>query len=145
MNIPFLEPEQDNEVKWKSSISQHSNKLSVVKGEEVVPISYDVLDFIDCDGTKSHRAVVADGDDIGFNFPTKQCCYYTDEYVYYDGDRTELRVLPHWFGEGMYEAQVEEFDFVNDDNASSLGVRNRYDITIGLNYALADETLEPSE
>ena len=45
----------------------------------------------------------------------------------------------------MYEAQVEEFDFVNDDNASSLGVRNRYDITIGLNYALADETLEPSE
>ena len=141
MALPILTAEDDTRVNYHSSISQHSNKLHILKGGEAVPISFDVLDYIDCDRLVSHRAILADGDDIGFNFPTGSCTYVSDEYIYMDGDRKELRQMPHWFGEGTYEAFIKEYDFINADNGS-LGSRNKITTTVGLNYALAEETLK---
>lgn len=142
--IPILQSEDNPDVFKHSSISQHKNKFSVYTNGQWLPISYDVIDFIDCERIESHRAIVTDKDDIGYNFPTKKCCYYTDEYVYHDNNGTELRELPHWFGEGFYEASINEQDFINSDNGS-LGVRNKYTLTTGLDYALATKTLDPAE
>ena len=131
-------------VKYNSSISQHSNTLCVLIRGEWCPISFDVLDYIDCEEAKSHRAIVTDGDDIGFNFPVGECCLVNNEYVYHDGDRKELRTLPEWFGAGMYEAYIKKDTFTNFDN-TALGTTQEYRLRIGLNYALADRTLPSVE
>ena len=142
--MSVLVSDDDIKVKYHSSISQFKNTLSVSECGEWVPLSYDVLDYIGCDRVKSHRAVVTDGDDIGYQFDVAEQVCYTDKYVYHDRDTVELRELPHWFGEGYYEAHVHEAALVNSDD-ESLGNRGKRITRIGLSYALATETLEPDD
>ncbi len=133
-----------NDVTYRSSIGQHSNKLSVIQKGEWVPLSYDVLDYINCDGVKSHKAVVTDGDDIGYTFEVEEQHYYIDKYIYADREKLELRELPHWFGEGFYDAYVKDNPFINADNGS-LGSRTGITRRVGIAYALAAETLEADD
>lgn len=144
MKMPFLEPVEKPDVKYHSSISQHSNKLYVVKGGEYVPISFDTLDYIDCGKVYSHKSVVTDGDDIGYNYEVGNRRFISDTYVSVDRKGIEKYALPKWFGEGFYSKVVDEQVFTNFDNGS-LGNRNIYDLRIGLSYAAADKTLEPTE
>ena len=139
-----LTSDDDIRVTYRSSISQFKGTLSVSQRGEWVPLSYDVLDYLGCDGTKSHRAVVTDGDDIGYQFNVAEQVCYTDKYVYHDRDTVELRELPHWFGEGFYEAYVHEAALINSDT-ESLGSRSKQVSRVGLSYALAAETLEPDD
>lgn len=127
-------------VRYKSSISQHRNTLCVMKRGEWLPISYDVLDFIDCECVRSHRAFMTDGDDIGWHYPVGECKIYNTEYVYHDDHGTELRTLPEWFGAGMYLAAKRNDAFINSDT-EALGVCNEYRLRVGLSYAMADKTL----
>lgn len=127
-------------VRYKSSISQHKGPLAVMKKGEWCPISYDVLDFIDCETVRSHRAYVTSGDDLGWHFPVGECILYTNEYVYHDNYITELRTLPEWFGAGLYKATNASDAFINSD-LEALGVVNKYRLRVGLNYAIADKTL----
>lgn len=138
--MKILEPSEEQAVKYYSSISQHKNKLSVLIRGEWVPISFDVLDYIDCECIKSHTAIVTDGDDIGFNYPVGECHLYIDQYIYHDEYGAELRTLPKWYGEGVYTQMLSGDAFINSDT-NSLGVSNDYRLRVGLNYALADKTL----
>lgn len=137
----FLLASEIKDVAYKSSINQHKNKLSVMQKGEWVPLSYDVLDYIDCDKVVSHKAIVTDGDDIGYTFEVKEQCYYTDKYIYADREKVELREMPHWFGEGFYEAFVKDNPFINADNGA-LGTRTGITRRMGIAYALASKTLE---
>ena len=139
----LLIAEEEREVEYHSSISQHKNKFSVYRAGEWIPISYDVLDYIGCDKVVSHQAIMTDGDDIGFMFDVNERTYYTDTYLVYDSQGTRVKNLPHWFGEGMYEEHYTELDFLNAANGS-LGVTNKQTLRVGLNYALARRTL-PSD
>ena len=139
-----LTSDDDIRVTYRSSISQFKNTLSVSQRGEWVPLSYDVLDYLGCDGAKSHRAVVTDGDDIGYQFNVAEQVCYTDKYVYHDKDMVELRELPHWFGEGFYEAHIHEASLINSDT-ESLGNRGKHVSRVGLSYALATETLEADD
>ena len=139
-----LTSDDDIRVTYRSSISQFKGTLSVSQRGEWVPLSYDVLDYLGCDGAKSHRAVVTDGDDIGYQFNVAEQVCYTDKYVYHDRDTVELRELPHWFGEGFYEAYVHEAALINSDT-ESLGSRSKQVSRVGLSYALAAETLEADD
>ena len=142
--MKILEPSEEQSVKYYSSISQHKNKLAVLIRGEWVPISFDVLDFIDCDKIGYHTAIVTDGDDIGFNYPVGECRLYIDQYVYHDEYGSELRTLPKWYGEGFYTQMLSGDAFINSDT-NSLGVSNEYRLRVGLNYALADKTLPAVE
>lgn len=140
----LLLPEEKPEVFYHSSISQHQNKFSVYQRGEWVPISYDVLDYIGCDHVESHRAIMTDGDDVGFEFDVNEMTYYTDNYLVYDTQGVRAEKLQHWFGEGTYEKHYTELDFLNADNGS-LGVTNAQTLRIGLDYALAEKTLPADE
>lgn len=140
----WLEPEEKPDVFWHSSISQHKNTLSVMQRGEWVPICYDVLDYIACEGVVSHPATVTDGDDIGFDFDVAEQTIFTDKYIYHDEYGIELRKLPHWFGEGYYEAFYHNSSFINSDE-SALGERQKEVRRVGLSYALASKTLEADE
>ncbi len=136
----FATSDDSIQVKYHSSISQHRNKLSQVVGGEYLPISYDVLDYIDCDHIASHRETVTDGDDIGFEFAVGDTCFTSDQYVLYDNKGERLEKLPEWFGTGYYRKKVDELDFVNADNGS-IGTHQVQHLRVGLNYALAENTL----
>lgn len=143
--MPVLEPDEKPEVFYHSSISQHENKLSVMQRGEWVPISFDVLDYINCEtGIGTHRAIVTDGDDIGFNFPVGTERLLSDTYLTGDFQGLVTEELPAWFGTGEYQKFVTARDYVNSD-CESLGHRTSQDLRIGLNYALAKKTLEADD
>lgn len=144
-SMSVLEPDEQPEVFYHSSISQHKNKLSVMQRGEWVPISFDVLDWINCEtGIKSHRAVVTDGDDIGFDFPVGSETLLSDTYLTGDYEGIVTKELPAWFGTGEYQEYVLARDYVNSD-CGSLGHRTAQTYRIGLNYALATKTLEADD
>ena len=138
--MKILESYDAPTVRYKSSISQHKNSLCVMKKGEWCPISYDVLDYIDCECIKSHRAYATDGDDLGWHFPVGECKIYNNQYVYHDNYTTEIRTLPEWFGAGIYRMAHASDSFINSD-LEALGVVNEYRLRVGLNYAIADKTL----
>lgn len=144
MGFKLLEPDEKPEVFYHSSLSQHKNKFSVYKHGEWIPISYDVLDYIACDHVESHKAIMTDGDDIGYEFDVNEMTYYSDVYLTYDTQGVREEKLQCWFGEGYYKKFYSERDFLNSDNGA-LGVTNKQTVRIGLNYALAEKTLPADE
>ena len=143
MGFRTLEPDEKPQVQYYSSISQHKNKLHVLEHGELVPITFDAIDYIGCEHIESHIATLTDGDDIGFEFPVDEKTYCSSLYATYDASGTRIKKLPCWFGEGYYEEYFDERSFLNADNGS-LGITNRETLRIGMDYALADKTL-PSE
>lgn len=141
--MEYLPSANEHRLKVKSSISQSKDEvLSVHNGAgQFIPLSFDYLDYIDCDKIKSHRIVVSTSDELAYNYPVGKCTYYTDEYVYVDEHGSELKVLPHWAGEGFYEAYYNRNAFINFDK-ESLGVRNKQTVVSGLTYTVAQSTLE---
>ena len=145
MKTTILEPDEKQEVKYYSSISQHKNKLSVIQQHEYVPISYDSIDAITCrKGIISHREVVTDGDDIGFNFAVCECKYVNNEYITYDDYGVTKKKLPKWFGDGFYDDFTDTRSYLNTD-AGSLGYADVVTLRIGTKYALANKTLKSDD
>lgn len=141
MSIPILEPVMDSQVERKSSNYQYKGFLSVLKRNSWVPISFDVLDYIDCNKVVSHKAIVTDKEFIGYHYPVKECKYYIDQYVVSDSQKTTLKALDEWFGAGFYEAFEDKRVIVNADNGS-LGQRNELNLKVGLDYVTAKKTLK---
>lgn len=141
--MDFLESANERRTVTKSSISQaKDHTLSVHNGVgQYFPIVFDVLDWIDCDQVRWHQTIVSDSDELAYMYPVKECVFWTDQYVYVDEHGKELRTLPHWMGEGFYEAAVDRNAFVNFDD-QAFGTRNKQNTQIGLHYTLAQDTLE---
>ena len=144
MKMNYLNDSDHDDIRRYSSIDQYVNFLAALKGGKELPIRFDNLDWINCDGVKTHPIIVSFGDDIGYNFPIGHYTYFTDTYVIMDRKGTEVRKLPHWFGEGWYEKAINDKVFTNFDG-SSLGERNVHYRRIGLDYILTDKVLEDSD
>lgn len=144
MKLEYLNDSDEYTVRRHSSVDQYGAFLSVKKGGVNIPLRFDSLDWINCDGIKTHSIIISDGNDLGFNFPVGHYTYFTDTYLL--GDRKEVVVekLPHWFGEGWYEKALNEKVFTNFDG-SSLGERNRVDLRIGEDYVTADDILDSAD
>jgi hypothetical protein len=116
----------------------------VKKGGANVPLRFDSIDYINCDGVKTHPSIISDGTDIGFNFCVREYTYFTDEYLIGDRKEVQVKKLPHWYGEGWYEKAVNDKVFTNSDNGS-LGHRNKVTLRIGTDYVLTDELLDNAD
>lgn len=145
LSIPVLAPDEpmgSDRVVRHSSIDQYeSSGLHIMRGGRAVPLSWDKIDYIDCECVHSHRVYSAPENHIGYDFPVGNCRVTTDTYAIVDefGEVTEQ--LPAWFGEGFYKKMVDRQTYVNSDT-NSLGVRNIDELRIGLDYVLAVDTLE---
>lgn len=144
MKIDYLNDSDEHDITRHSSIDQYANFLAVLKGGKAVPIRFDSLDWINCEGIKTHPIIISDGNDLGFNFPVGHYTYFTDTYLIMDRKEVVVEKLPHWFGEGWFEKAVDKDVFTNFDG-SSLGERNRVDLRIGYEYIAADEVLDDSD
>lgn len=144
MKLEYLNDSDEYNIRRHSSIDQYGAFLSVKKGGVNIPLRFDSLDWINCDGIKTHPIIISDGTDIGYNFPVGHYTYFTDTYLIMDRREVVVKKLPHWFGEGWYEKFLNEKVFTNFDG-SSLGMRNRVDLRIGEDYVTADEVLDDSD
>ena len=140
--MEVLEPTEEKRVERLSSIYQFRHMLAVRKGDEWVPIQFDVLDGIVCDKVLSHPAILTDKPYIGYAFPVGECRYISDMYVQSDQKGTELKALPEFFGSGFYESAYDRDIMVNSDNGA-LGVHNDTTLRVGLDYVLAKNSLDP--
>ena len=125
-----------------SSIYQNRGMLSIRRGDEWVPICYDVLEKQVCDQILHHKGFLVDEDYIGYQFPVKECTYLSQQYIVSDQKGTELKVLPDWYGAGFYEEAYNRDIVVNSDNGA-LGTTQATTLRVGLDYVLAKDTLDP--
>lgn len=137
-----LSPVEEVKVERRSSIYQHRHMLAVRRGDEWVPIAFDVLEKVDCDGVHSHQAVLTDKPYIGYSFPVGEQRYISQLYLTGHQKGTELKMLPSFYGPGFYESAYDREVFVNAANGA-LGVKNDTTLRIGLDYCLAKKTLDP--
>lgn len=143
--IPVLTPDEDmgsNALHRHSSIDQFEDSaLHIMRGGRAVPISWDKIDWIDCNCVHSHRVYSAPENGLDYAFPVGNCRVTTDTYAVVDEYGETVEQLPAWFGEGFYKKMVDRQVYVNSDT-NSLGIRNINDLKIGLDYILADSTLQ---
>lgn len=144
MKVDYLNDADEANIHRHSSANQYGNFLAVQKGGVNIPLRFDSLDWINCEGIKTHPVIVSDGNDIGYHFPVGHYTYFTDTYLIMDRNEVVVKQLPKWFGDGWYEQYLNEKTFTNFDGCS-LGERNRVDLRIGLEYVLADEILDDSD
>lgn len=144
MPTVFLDEADEYDIKRYSSIDQYGAFLSVKKGGVNIPLRFDKLDWINCDGIKTHPVIISDGTDIGYNFPVREYTYFTDNYLVMDRKEVVVKQLPEWFGKGWYEKALNEKVFTNADNGS-LGNRDKVTLRVGLDYILADDTLDSAD
>lgn len=144
MAIEYLNDADETDIHRHSSVDQYGAFLSVKKGGVNIPLRFDSLDWINCEGIKTHPIIVSDGTDLGFNFPVGHYTYFTDTYLIMDHKEVVVKKLPEWFGTGWFEKALNKKMFTNFDDGS-LGERNRVDLRIGLDYVSADNVLDDSD
>lgn len=142
--MEILYNSDDRKIERLSSIDQHKNKLAVYSQGGWLPISYDVIESIGCNGIKSHRAILSlDENDLGYNFPEVYCNRPKDEYVTSDKLADEMSELPEYYGDGLYEAHIDEKVITNADNGA-LGHHYKGRERVGLDYYRAKDILPAS-
>ena len=143
--MEILRASDDRQIERKSSIDQYKNFLSVFKQGGWVPISYDVLESLTCDGAKSHRAIMTDDENwIGYHYPIVTCTRVKGSYLLTDKQGIELRDLPCWQGKGKYEVYVDDERITNADN-EAVGTASRVKYKVGLDYYRCKKTLPAVE
>lgn len=139
--MDFLPSANEHRTVTKSSTSQYKDHtLSVYKAGRYVPISFDKIDYIDCDKVVSHRVIVTDSPELPYEYPVGHCTFFSDLYVTFDKEGEEIKPLPCWFGDGWYREYVKARAYVNADNAA-LGTHNEQRVDIGLHYVEATDTI----
>lgn len=144
MKVTYLNDADQTDTHRHSSINQYGAFISVKKGGVNIPLRFDSLDWINCEGIKTHPVIISDGNDLGYNFPVGHYTYFTDTYLIMDRKEVVVKELPKWYGEGWYEKALNEKVFTNFDDAS-LGMRNRVDLRIGKDFVLTDKILDDSD
>lgn len=141
--MEILEPDEKNRLERKTSIYQNRGMLSVRKGDEWVPLAYDVLDGFNCDKVLTHKAVLTLKPYIGYQFPVANCRYVSDAYLLSSQKGKELKKLPEFYGAGFYESYYDRDILINADNGA-LGITNDITVRVGLDYVDSKETLDPA-
>lgn len=143
--MKLLEASDDRRIEKSSSIDQYKNFLSVFRQGGWVPISYDVLESIGCDGARTHRAIVTDDKNWnGYHYPIAYCKRRRDEYLLSDFQGTVSKDLPKWQGRGQYEEFVDEQRLTNADN-EAVGTANVVTYKVGLDVYACKDTLPAVE
>lgn len=121
--IPILESADDSVVERKSSIDQFKGTLHIIKGGVYVPISFDVLDYIDCNKPHAHRAILGD-----------------HEYMYAIG-KCQSSVATLVLSDTGEQDTVQAVKADND----AIGVKNVECRKIGLDYVRAKDNVKAVE
>lgn len=139
-----LNPISDSQVERKSSIYQHRDLLSVMKRGEWCPIVFDQIIGVECGRLITEKVALRLRDGLNYTFPVKTCCYTNDTYLLTQQNRTVLKMLPEWFGDGFYEVR-ERGGYLTNIGNDALGVHNEKTLRVGQDYVMAKTTLKAVE
>lgn len=144
MNIPTVDPVYEDTIARKSSIFQHSDILSVMKRGEWCPITFDVIDGVECRKVKSHKVTLRIRGGMNYSYPVGTCKYVKDTYFLTQKDKEELKVLPEWYGKGFYKSH-ERKNMLTNIGDSALANRQTKILRVGKDYVEAKTVLDPVE
>lgn len=139
-----LDPIFEDDVVRDSSIYQHKDLLSVMKRGEWCPLVFDVIEGVECGNIKSHKAALRISPGLNYTFPVDTCTYTKDTYILSQKDKTELRLLPDFYGVGFYEVRDRKNVFTNADG-QALGSHEEKILRVGKDYVRARDTLDAVE
>lgn len=143
--LPILEPSADNTTVERSSTAlEGKHYLSVLERGVYLPIAWDEIVGMTCEGGVITKTYVLDlGDALAQDYDVQECVYTEDEYVLDNVKETELHALPsEQGGDGklFYEKKVDKQTFINSANGS-LGTRNVTTLRKGLDYVRGSKVL----
>lgn len=148
MSYPLRSPANRARAHWSSSISQCQGALAVIRRGEIVPIAFDVIDYVKydpidhcCREVASHKAILVPEQARNYDHPTATCTYWSDTYVTGEMAETVLEELPTFSGDGMVKRFINDTYLVNDDLGRSLGTRDKIVYRVGLAYASGSKTV----
>lgn len=138
----LLLPDESPMTHRKSSIDQFGKYLSAYEKGGWCPIVFDQLDGITCDKVFSHPVVIS-WDPVGYVYPEGRCTYTSDYFITADEEGVKEMPLPECMGGHgeFYQKFVRANAFINFDDDTSLGVHNKTDLRVGLDYVQAVDTL----
>lgn len=138
--MKILQNADDRRIKLKSSIDQFDSFLSIYKQGGQIPIAFDVIESITCDGIKSHKAIFTfDPKFKGYIYPVGHCTKTKIQYLLTDERGVVADTLPEC-GDTSYQKYVDRKVIVNADN-EAVGVANVINYRVGLDYYEAEDTL----
>lgn len=141
MNIQALYPIDDDSIERKSSIYQHEDLLSVMQKGEWCPLTFDHIDSVECGKIHASKRALRIKEGLNYTFPVGTCHQTRDDYILSQKDKIELKVLPEWFGDGLYEAHERKNVFTNVGNEAA-GTHNELTLRVGQDYVKAANTLD---
>ena len=144
MNIQALYPIDDDNLERRSSIYQHEDLLSVMKKGEWCPLVFDVIEGAECGKLHTSKKALRITEGLNYTFPVGNDHFTKDEYYLSQKDQIELRVLPEWFGDGLYEVHERKNVFTNVGN-QAVGAHNDVTLRVGKDYVRAKTTLKAVE
>lgn len=138
--MKILRDSDDRRIKMKNSIDQFDSFLSVYKQGGQVPIAFDVIDSITCNGIRSHKAIFTfDPKFKGYIYPIAHCKEKKVQYLLTDQKGVITETLPEC-GDVDYQRYVDRKIIVNADN-EAVGVAKAVNYRVGLDYYEAEDTL----
>lgn len=144
MKIKNLYPIVDEPVERKSSVFQYRDLFSIMKNGEWCPIVFNVVDGVECGHIKYHKMALRIAPGLDYTFPVGNCRYTKNKYILTSKDKTELKKLPAYYGNGLYEAHVRQNVFVNIGD-KALGFQEKKNLRIGLDYVISKTTIKAVE
>lgn len=144
MNIRNINPISDDSVERRSSIYQHKDLLSVMERGEWCPLIFDIIEGVECGVIKTHKTAIRIKDGLNYTFPVGSCRYVSNTYFLTQKDKTELRVLPEYYGTGFYETHERKNMFTNIGK-HALGNRQEKILRVGKDYVMAKNILKAVE
>lgn len=132
-----------------SSANQYQNFLGVKRNGIYCPLVFDQLDGIVCGKVHSHKIMIYFDDWIGYHFPVKKCRYKKAQYMIARNQNEILELLPEIFGRGdcwhrnFVENKIDKTGVLIGENGRAVGIESEKELNIGLDYMLADDSLEP--
>lgn len=144
MKIQTVNPIYEDNLVRKSSIYQHGDLLCVMKKGEWCPLVFDVIDGVECGKIKSHKSCLRIKDGLNYTFPVGNCHYTSDIFYLSQKDKTELKVLPDYYGTGFYESHERKNVFTNA-GSEALGNHQEKSLRVGKDYVMAKKILKAVE
>lgn len=147
--MDYLPDSDKSTVSRRSSIDQYQDFIGVMYNGMFCPLVFDQIDGIVCGKVYKHKVMVHLGSWEGYHYPIKKCRYTKATILIGQNISDNVQLLPECFGRGncihnnFYEEKRNDKGPLRDSNGTLAGAQSTKEITVGLDYVIANDELEP--
>lgn len=149
--MDYLPDSDKSTVSRRSSIDQYQDFVGVMHNGMFCPLVFDQLDGIVCGKVHKHKIMIHFGNWEGYHYPIKKCRYTKATVLIGQNIGGSVQLLPKQFGRGncirnnFYEEKHNQKGTLRGSDGSLVGLQSTKELTVGLDYVVADDELEPAD